>query len=188
MENSMISSLPCLGANQNERNCKLNSKCIFAIIQFQKRTMKRTLLFMLIAFTSVHCNKDDEEDQSEIDEQIILKYIADNNLDAENIGSGLYFVNEETGSGANPNSSSTVRVAYRGYFTNGQVFDESDSDGIVFGLNQVIDGWTLGIPYFKKGGKGKLLIPSALAYGSNPRSGIPANSVLIFDIHLINIL
>jgi len=150
--------------------------------------MKRILLFLLAACTAVHCNKDDGEDQSEIDNEIILKYIADNNLDAQNVGGGLYFVDEETGTGANPTPSSTVRVAYRGYFTNGQVFDESNPDGIVFGLNQVIQGWTTGIPYFKKGGRGKLLIPSALAYGSNPRSGIPANSVLIFDIHLINIL
>jgi len=151
--------------------------------------MKRILLFLIIAFASVHCNKDDEgEDQSVIDDRIITQYIADNNLDAENIGNGLYFVDEETGTGENPNATSTVRVAYRGYFIDGQVFDESNSDGITFGLNQVIEGWTLGIPYFKKGGRGKLLIPSALAYGSNPRSGIPANSVLIFDIHLINIL
>ncbi len=150
--------------------------------------MKRIFLFLLVAFTFVHCNKDDGQDQSEIDDEIILKYIADNNLDAENIGGGLYFVDEETGTGENPNASSTVRVAYRGYFTNGQVFDESGSDGISFGLNQVIRGWTLGIPYFKEGGRGKLLIPSELAYGSSPRSGIPANSVLIFDIHLIDIL
>ncbi|MFN2424308.1 MAG: FKBP-type peptidyl-prolyl cis-trans isomerase [Cryomorphaceae bacterium] len=151
--------------------------------------MKRVLLFLLVAFTSVHCNKDDDgENQSEIDEEIILKYIADNDLDAEHIGDGLYFVDEIPGNGPNPSPSNSVRVAYRGYFTDGQVFDESDSDGIVFGLNQVIRGWTLGIPYFKQGGRGKLLIPSALAYGSTPRAGIPANSVLIFDIHLINIL
>lgn len=151
--------------------------------------MKRVLLFLLLAFTSVHCNKDDDgENQSEIDDEIILKYIDDNDLDAEHIGNGLYFVDEVTGNGPNPSQSSSVRVAYRGYFTDGQVFDESDSDGIVFGLNQVIEGWTLGIPYFKQGGRGKLLIPSALAYGSAPRAGIPSNSVLIFDIHLINIL
>lgn len=147
--------------------------------------MKRIVLFLLVAMTAVHCNKD-EEDQSEIDREIILQYIADNGLDAQDIGSGLYFVDEVTGTGGNPNASSTVTVAYRGYLTNGQVFDESEEDGIVFGLNQVIRGWTLGIPYFKTGGRGKLLIPSALAYGSSPPPGIPENSVLIFDVHLID--
>jgi FKBP-type peptidyl-prolyl cis-trans isomerase FkpA len=104
------------------------------------------------------------------------------------VDSGLYYVNEETGTDENPDPSSTVRVAYSGYFTDGQVFDESNAEGITFGLNQVIQSWTMGIPFFKEGGRGQLLISSELAYGSNLRSGIPANSVLIFDIHLIDFL
>jgi FKBP-type peptidyl-prolyl cis-trans isomerase FkpA len=150
--------------------------------------MKRILLFLLVAVTSIHCKKDDEQSQTEIDNEIILNYIADNNLDAMNIGSGLYYVDEETGTGDNPDPSSTVRVVYKGYFTDGQVFDQSSEAGVAFGLNQVIQGWTMGIPFFKEGGKGKLLIPSALAYGSRARPGIPANSVLIFDIRLVEVL
>ncbi|WP_317164120.1 FKBP-type peptidyl-prolyl cis-trans isomerase [Cryomorpha ignava] len=150
--------------------------------------MKRILLFLFVAVVSVQCKKDDGENQSEIDEKIISAYIADNGLDAQNVGGGLYFVDEQTGAGESPTASSTVKVAYRGYFTNGQVFDESSTDGVAFGLNQVIRGWTLGIPYFKEGGRGKLLIPSGMAYGANPPSGIPQNSVLIFDIHLIEVL
>jgi len=153
--------------------------------------MKRIFLFLLVSLLSLHCKKDEDESQSqtEIDNEIILKYIADNELDAMHIGSGLYYVDEETGTGENPDPSSTVRVSYKGYFTDGQVFDQSSGEaGITFGLNQVIQGWTMGIPFFKEGGRGKLLIPSGLAYGSSPRSGIPANSVLIFDIHLIEVL
>ena len=151
--------------------------------------MKRIFLFLLVAVTSIHCKKDDDtQNQTEIDNEIILKYIADNELDAMNIGSGLYYVDEETGTGDNPNPSSTVRVVYTGYFTDGQVFDQSNPEGVAFGLNQVIQGWTMGIPFFKEGGRGKLLIPSGLAYGNSARNGIPANSVLIFDIHLIEVL
>jgi len=150
--------------------------------------MKRIALFLLVSLLSLHCKKDEDQSQAEIDDKIIQEYIADNNLDAMNIGSGLYYVDEETGTGENPDPSSTVRVAYKGYFTDGQVFDESSEAGISFGLNQVIQGWTMGIPFFKEGGRGKLLIPSGLAYGDRPRSGIPANSVLIFDIHLIEVL
>ena len=150
--------------------------------------MKRILLFLFVAMASVYCSKDDGESQSEIDEKIITNYISDKGLDAQNIGNGIYFVDEQTGTGENPTASSTVKVAYKGYFTNGQVFDESSTAGVVFGLNQVISGWTLGIPYFKEGGKGKLLIPSGMAYGANPPQGIPRNSVLIFDIHLIKVM
>jgi FKBP-type peptidyl-prolyl cis-trans isomerase FkpA len=150
--------------------------------------MNRLFLFLLVSFISIHCHIDDLQSQTEIDKEIILKYIADNDLDAISLGGGLYYVNEETGTGKNPNPSSKVQVAYRGYLTDGKVFDQSESNGITFGLNQVIQGWTMGIPFFKEGGRGKLIIPSELAYGSKPRSGIPANSVLIFDIHLIDVL
>jgi len=151
--------------------------------------MKQVLLFLLISFTSIYSTSvKGQKSQMEKDNEIILKYIADNDLNAMSIGSGLYYVNEETGTGKNPDPSSKVHVAYRGYFTNGKVFDESSEAGITFGLNQVIQGWTMGIPLFKEGGRGKLLIPSGLAYGTKGRPGIPANSVLIFDIHLIEVL
>jgi FKBP-type peptidyl-prolyl cis-trans isomerase FkpA len=68
------------------------------------------------------------------------------------------------------------------------VFDESGSDGIVFPLNGVIEGWTEGIPYFKEGGSGKLLVPSALAYGRQGSGSIAPNTVLIFDVELIDVL
>jgi len=157
-------------------------------IKIKEISMKHILLFLLVTITSVHCKKDEMQNQSEIDNEIILKYIADNDLDAMNIGSGVYYIDEVTGTGSNPNPSSTVHVAYRGYFTDGQVFDQSSETGITFGLNQVIQGWRMGIPFFKEGGRGKLIIPSALAYGDRPRAGIPANSVLVFDIHLIEVL
>ena len=58
---------------------------------------------------------------------------------------------------------------------------------ITFPLSGVIQGWQEGIPLFKEGGSGILLIPSALGYGSQSVGSIPANSVLIFDINLIDV-
>ena len=66
-------------------------------------------------------------------------------------------------------------------------FDQSSSNGITFPLSGVIQGWQEGIPLFKEGGSGILLIPSALGYGSQSVGTIPANSVLIFDINLIDV-
>ena len=114
--------------------------------------------------------------------------IIDNNLTAIATGTGLHYVVDTPGTGAQPNSQSTVTVAYKGYLTNGSVFDESASTGISFSLTGVIQGWQEGIPFFKEGGTGVLLIPSALGYGSQATSGIPANSVLIFDVGLIEVL
>jgi len=120
-------------------------------------------------------------------EKEIITYIADNELEAQKTDSGLYYIIEELGTGEQPTASSNVTVAYKGYFINDYVFDQSDSDGLSFSLNGVISGWTEGIPYFKEGGKGKLLVPSHLAYGSYGRGSIPGGAVLIFDIELKSI-
>ncbi|MGY8908769.1 MAG: FKBP-type peptidyl-prolyl cis-trans isomerase, partial [Flavobacteriales bacterium] len=98
-------------------------------------------------------------------EAAILNYIETNNLVATKTDSGLYYVVNNEGTGANPTSNSNVTVAYKGYFLDGTVFDESDTNGISFNLNQVIPGWTEGITYFKEGGDGMLLIPYNLGYG-----------------------
>lgn len=149
-------------------------------------TLLFTLLFGVLIFGS--CAKKKAKEQAKADEEIIKQYIIDHNLNATASGTGLYYVIENQGTGGSCNSFSSVRVSYKGYLTDGSVFDESDVDGISFGLQQVIKGWTEGIPYFKEGGNGKLLIPSALGYGKQGNSGIPANSVLIFDVKLIEVL
>ena len=142
---------------------------------------------LFIVLFSISCQKKKIEEQAKKDDEILKQYISDHNLNAVPTGTGLYYVIDNQGTGINPTKTSQVKIYYKGYFTDGSVFDECDSTGIILGLNQVIDGWTEGIPYFKEGGNGKLLIPSALGYGPNGTQGIPKNSVLVFDIHLIHV-
>lgn len=126
-------------------------------------------------------------DFTESNENEIVDYLNANNLTAERSSSGLYYVVNEPGDGEQPVSTSNVTVAYKGYFTNGNVFDESDENGIAFNLNQVIPGWTEGIAKFKEGGSGILLIHSRLGYGNFGTRGIPGGAVLVFDVNLISI-
>ncbi len=149
--------------------------------------MKKFILIVLLFFIFSACQKKKTEEQFKADNGIILKYIADTKLNASSTKSGIYYVINKTGNGTYPNSNSQVRVAYKGYFTNGAVFDKSENNGIIFGLQEVIKGWTEGITYFSEGGSGTLLIPSSLGYGNKGTSGIPENSVLIFDINLIDV-
>ena len=149
--------------------------------------MKKILLLSLLfsqLFLTNSCNK---VDYVQVDEDIIQQYISDNNLTAEPTGSGLYYVIDVPGTGENPTLSSNVTVAYTGSLTDGSVFDQSSANGITFPLSGVIQGWQEGIPLFKEGGAGILLIPSALGYGSQSVGSIPANSVLIFDVNLIDV-
>ena len=142
--------------------------------------------FLLVLFVACSSN-DSATDYTEANEQEILDYITENNLVAQKSATGLYYIINESGTGRQPNSNSNVTVAYKGYYTNGTVFDQSDAQGISFNLNGVIPGWTEGIAYFKEGGSGVLLIPSRLAYGANDNRGIPGGSVLIFDVALLSI-
>ena len=150
--------------------------------------MRYIFSLLLLSVFLLSCAKKKAEKQAAEDVTIIQNYIADNSLLANSTSSGLYYVRNVVGAGESCNAFSTVTVAYKGYFTDGTVFDESPAEGITFGLQYVIKGWTEGIPYFKTGGNGILLIPSALGYGRSGRGSIPGNSVLIFDIELIEVL
>ncbi|MCK0144229.1 FKBP-type peptidyl-prolyl cis-trans isomerase [Arenibacter sp. F26102] len=150
--------------------------------------MKNTLFALaLVLFISCNNDKKTEEDIDYVakNETDIQAYVEENDLTAVRSNSGLYYVIEEEGTGTQAVSSSNVTVAYKGYFLNGSVFDQSDAEGITFGLNQVIAGWTEGITYFKEGGNGILLVPAHLGYGSRDYNGIPGGSVLIFEVSLI---
>jgi FKBP-type peptidyl-prolyl cis-trans isomerase FkpA len=152
--------------------------------------MKYILTSLLALTLFISCNSNDDPKKTDYtveNEKEIVDYIAKNKLTAQRTDSGLYYVINEPGTGAQPTATSKVTVAYKGYYSNGNIFDQSKAEGISFGLNQVIKGWTEGIPYFKVGGSGILLVPSHLGYGPFDYSGIPGGSVLIFDVKLISV-
>lgn len=153
----------------------------------------RLLLMTFLLFALVSCGDDNKSQNSgPVDfaiqnEEDIKTYIQENNLEAQRSNTGLYYVVNQPGTGAQPSASSDVTVAYKGYYLSKTVFDESDSSGISFNLQQVIKGWTEGITYFKEGGNGLLLVPSHLGYGSSDNRGIPGGSVLVFEVNLISV-
>ena len=151
--------------------------------------MKHLLSSLLVLTLFISCSKDKETtgDYVAKNDKEINDYITKNNLTAQKSNTGLYYIITEPGTGTQPTASSNVTVAYKGYFSNGDVFDQSKPEGISFGLNQVIKGWTEGIPYFKTGGSGILLVPAHLGYGNNAVGPIPGGSVLIFDVKLISV-
>ena len=104
--------------------------------------------------------------------------------------SGIVFEALQTGSGPSPKPTDTVKVHYRGTFTDGREFDSSYKRGepTSFPLNRVIPCWTEAVQLMKPGGKARITCPPQLAYGERGAGGvIPPNSTLIFDIELISI-
>lgn len=146
-----------------------------------------TLALLLFISCSDDNNSPTNKDYRAENEQEILDYLSANNLTAEKSTSGLYYVINEPGTGEQPTPTSNVTVVYKGYLTNGNVFDESNASGFSTNLQQVILGWTEGITYFKEGGRGILLIPSHLGYGNRAIGIIAPGSVLVFDIELLSV-
>lgn len=103
----------------------------------------------------------------------------------------LEIIDVEVGTGEEVNQGATITAHYTGALAkNGIIFQSSHDfgDAITFGLDQVIKGWTHGVPGMKVGGTRRLIIPAEMAYGaSSPSRNIPANSDLVFDIDLVAI-
>ncbi len=106
--------------------------------------------------------------------------------------SGLWYVIEQEGTGAQATAGKQVSVHYAGKLQNGTEFDNSYKRGepisFTLGAGQVIPGWDEGIALMKEGGKYKLIIPSELGYGKRGAGGvIPPNATLIFDTELVKV-
>ncbi|MDO7845809.1 FKBP-type peptidyl-prolyl cis-trans isomerase [Hymenobacter sp. M29] len=139
------------------------------------------------------CQKDETTDYAPIDEDIIKKYIADNKItNAQRQSSGLYYVPVTTvPAGQRAVAGKTVSVLYTGTFLDGKVFDATKNQytpfNFLLGNNEVIKGWDEGIALMRKGEKSVLLIPSGLAYGARSAGSIPPNTVLRFEVELVDI-
>ena len=103
----------------------------------------------------------------------------------------LEIIEVEEGTGEEVKPGATITAHYTGALVkNGIIFQSSldFGDAITYGLDQVIKGWTYGVPGMKVGGTRRLIIPAEQAYGaSSPAKNIPANSDLVFDIDLVAI-
>lgn len=157
------------------------------------------VISMISVKTQEQINKEKNMASSEqmaIDEKLILKYLADNKIvGAKKTASGLYYIIRQPGKGDNAKAGQTVYVNYTGRTLDGNAFDSSvdpkfnhvEPLSFLLGRGNVIQGWDEGISLLNKGGKATLYIPSPLAYGKNsPTAAIPPNSVLIFDVELID--
>ncbi|MDB5451591.1 MAG: FKBP-type peptidyl-prolyl cis-trans isomerase [Caulobacteraceae bacterium] len=91
--------------------------------------------------------------------------------------------------GKQPTAESEVEVRYVGKTVSDNQFDASpESETTSFGLGEVIEGWTKGIPMMREGETWSFAIPAALGYGDRAKPGIPAGSALLFDVTLVKVL
>ena len=112
------------------------------------------------------------------------------NPDIKETPTGLQYRVLKEGDGASPSKTDRVKVHYVGKLMDGSEFDSSIERGepTEFGLNQVIKGWTEGLQLMKVGAKYEFFIHPKIAYGQRARPKIPPNSVLIFEVELLDIV
>lgn len=139
------------------------------------------------------CGYSDPTSMAPQSEQMALKaYLDSVGVSAILSSKGFYYKIKQAGDGKTPEQCSQITVGYKGWLTNGTKFDDQSS--LVFtSLGTLIDGWREGIPLISKGGEIMLYIPPSLGYGSKgitDMSGniaVPPNSIIIFDISLIDV-
>ncbi|MBL0358866.1 MAG: FKBP-type peptidyl-prolyl cis-trans isomerase [Chitinophagaceae bacterium] len=162
---------------------------------------KKFLIIIALPFLIIACSKSSNTANCTPSNPTIVAPAAEvTALEAYLAGKGLlgsvtrhpnnfYYRIDTDGSGITANTCSNVRVSYEGKLTNDNTFTSAEelNNPQTYTLNQLIPGWQLGLQLIKKGGKIKLYLPPSLGYGSNTAGTIPANSILIFEISLVDV-
>lgn len=151
--------------------------------------MKKLFLGLPILFL-VACGPGEPEldyEPTEYDKKID-EFLEGKSYNPERTESGLYIHIDKAGSDEKPGLNDYLTLKYEGRLMDGSVFDGTEGQAITFPfpLSDLILGWQEGIPSFGKGGKGTLIIPPDLGYGDRDMPGLPANSILVFDIEIVD--
>ena len=127
----------------------------------------------------------DSTDQALKDNREILDAIRSGKWDTTGSSKGIYYKILREGNGRQVELNDTVTVNYKGSLMNGEIFDSTKEKPAVFPLKRLIKGWQTGLPFCRLGGSIRLIIPSALAYTTRNLGIIPPNSVLVFDVDVL---
>jgi FKBP-type peptidyl-prolyl cis-trans isomerase len=149
---------------------------------FYKKHPLLNIIGVIFTFFTVLCISACSKSSVSEQDQMVA-FAKKNNINYTKDPSGLWYEIIQPGTGTKPRSTSTVSAAYIGTFMNDKIFD-STSKPIDFGLNGVIQGWTIGLQLIAPGGEIKLIIPSNLGYGPSDYRSIPGGSPLYFNVKL----
>lgn len=149
----------------------------------------------MVAASMISCGNDvifDEDAQLATDIALIEEFLADNALEADTLlPSEIRIIINEPGEGDKASFGASVTVRYTGYLLDGTEFDTTEDGGGPFTFivdgGVVVSGWDIAIKELAKGGNATVFLPSEQGYGNRQFADIPANSVLIFNIQVLDI-
>jgi FKBP-type peptidyl-prolyl cis-trans isomerase len=105
--------------------------------------------------------------------------------------SGLQYIDLKQGSGKSPGPNDQVKIWYTLWLQSSKAKIDSSVDRgqpAVFSLSGVIPGFAEGLLTMQEGGRRRLIVPPELGYGATGTSSVPPNSVLVFDVELLQVL
>jgi len=154
--------------------------------------MRCVCLILILTAFALSCNKkndvacmpvspDDEAAQ-------IASFCNAHSISYNTDSNGIYYQIIEQGSGIRPDMNSAITVTYTTATLDGSIIEDNTANAVTKPLSDFIEGWRIALPYLQKGGRIKMVIPSALAYGcTGIENLIPPNTPLYYDVVLINV-
>jgi len=185
-----------LGANLNQQKVEINYEAFMAGLfdGFETDNVimdKNQRREMMVALQTHIRDKAKDAGNSNLKaaDDFLLKNKKDNS-DIKETPTGLQYRVLHERDGESPGETDRVKVHYAGRLINGDEFDSSFKRGepSSFGLNQVIKGWTEGLQLMKVGSKFEFFIHPKIGYGTRVKPNIPSNSLLIFEVELLEIV
>jgi len=153
-------------------------------------------LIEIIPYSTILKQRKVEENnynKNQISEQELLKldsYLKNNGIKQQKT-LGIYFIENQKGSGKKAIHGSTVEVHYKLFDLQGNLLGTSHKNErpfmFVLGTGAVIKGWETGIKKMREGGMATIIIPSNMAYGAQGKGNIPPNTTLVFDLFLVSV-
>ena len=144
------------------------------------------LLFAVLSTLLFSCGSYSEEELSEFDQEI-EKYMKSNKIDCEKSASGLYYKILEEGEGDFIQFTDKVSVKYKGTLLGGEKFDEQ-TEAIEMPVSAQINAWKELMLQLKKGSKAYMIVPPHLGYGEYKVDKIPSNSILVFELEVVDVM
>jgi len=149
------------------------------------RSLRRLALLLPLALFA--CSGDDPV--LTIEETNFAASLGVDLANSTKLASGMYYRDLSVGLGSVVSAGQQLQVHYTGWLANGSQFDSNVAGQVPFsfhlGAGGVIQGWDLGIPGMRVGGRRQLIIPSALGYGAAGNGSIPGNAILVFNVEVL---
>ncbi len=143
------------------------------------------LFVALLSLSFASCDSYSDEEIKGFDTKI-EKYLKRKNIQCEKSASGLYYKILEEGEGDFIQFTDKVMVKYKGSFMSGETFDEQ-TEPIELAVSQQINAWKEIMLQLKKGSKAYLVAPPQLGYGGYKIEKVPPNSILIFELEVVEV-